>query len=78
MDNEITELFQDIIAQAGSIDMAEAEFKKMIGGNEELHRRYRDYCREVGSTERRGFLDFADDYMDSRESIWDSLNDYDE
>ena len=72
MDNEITELFQDIIAQAGSIDMAEAEFKKMIGEDEELHR------REVGSTERRGFLDFADDYMDSRESIWDSLNDYDE
>ena len=58
--------------------MAEAEFKKMIGEDEELHRRYREYCLEVGSTERNGFLDFADEYMDSRESIWDSLNDYDE
>lgn len=78
MENDITELFRTLIAQTGSIDMAEQEFKKMIGEDQDLHRLYRDYCQEVGSTERRGFLDFADEFMDSQESIWDSLSDFDE
>lgn len=68
----------EIIGQAGSIDMAEAEFKKRIGEDEQLRRLYRDWCHEVGSSERNGFLDFCDEYLDSREEMWDSLdNDFD-
>lgn len=78
MENDITSLFRTLIAQTGSIDIAELEFKKMIAEDAELHRQYRDYCREVGSTERRGFLDYADEFLDSQESIWDSLSDFDE
>lgn len=67
-----------IISQAGSIDMAEAELKKRIGEDEQLHRLYREWCREVGSSERRGFLDFCDEYLDRQDSIWDTLeNDFD-
>ncbi len=78
MDNDITDIFRTIIQQTGSIDMAEAEFKKMIGEDDTLHSLYREYCREVGSSERRGFLDFADEYMDSQQSIWNHLSDFDE
>lgn len=78
MEYDITELFRRLISQTGSIDVAEQEFKKMIGEDAELHRCYREYCHEVGSTERRGFLDFADEYMDNQEQIWRSLSDYDE
>lgn len=75
---DITELFMKIISQAGSIDMAEAELKKRIGEDEQLHRLYREWCREVGSSERRGFLDFCDEYLDRQDSIWDTLeNDFD-
>ena len=36
------------------------------------------WCHEVGSSERRGFLDFCEEYLDNQESIWDTLdNDYD-
>ena len=66
------------IRQAGSIDMAEAELKKMVGEDDELHKLYRQWCHEVGSSERRGFLDFCEEYLDNQESIWDTLdNDYD-
>lgn len=76
--NDITEVFREVLRQTGSIDMAEAEFKKMIGEDQELHRLYRDWCHEVGSSERRGFFDFCDEYMDSQDSVWDALdNDYD-
>ena len=50
----------------------------MIDEDDELHRRYREWCHEVGSSERRGFLDFCDEYLRDRESVWDNLNDFDE
>ena len=76
--DDITEVFRNVIRQAGSIDMAEAEFKKMIEEDHELHRIYREWCHEVGSSERQGFFDFCDEYMDNQDSVWDSLdNDYD-
>ncbi len=43
---DITGLFIQILNQAGSTDMAEAEFKKMIGSDDELHKQYREWCHE--------------------------------
>ena len=56
--DDLTELFINILHQADSVDVAESEFKKLIGEDDELHKQYRDWCHEVGNTERRGFLDF--------------------
>lgn len=75
--NDITELFNDLLEQSGSVDIAEAEFKKMIHEDTGLREVYREWCHAVGSTEKRGFFDYCDDYMDSQDSIWDSLNDFD-
>ena len=75
---DITEYFNSLISQTGSIDMAEAEFKRAIAEDNELHTIYREWCHENGSSGRNGFLDFCDEYMESQDSKWDSLNDYDE
>ena len=75
---DITEYFNSLISQTGSIDMAEAEFKRAIAEDNELHTIYREWCHENGSSERNGFLDFCDEYMEAQDSKWDSLNDYDE
>lgn len=75
---DITEYFNSLISQTGSIDMAEAEFKRAIAEDNELHTIYREWCHENGSSERNGFIDFCDEYMESQDSKWDSLNDYDE
>ncbi len=75
---DITDLFLDILHQADSVDVAEAEFKKMIGADSELHARYREWCHEVGSSERNGFLDFCEEYLEQRDEIWDSLSDSDD
>ena len=40
MDN-LTELFINILHQADSVDVAESEFKKLIGEDDELHKQYR-------------------------------------
>lgn len=74
---DITQLFNDLLDQWRSIDIAEAEFKKMIHEDADLRAAYRDWCHEVGSSEKKGFLDYCEEYMDNQDSIWDTLNDYD-
>ena len=57
---DITELFNSIIEEAPSLDIAESEFKQSLIDNPELRKAYREYCREQGSSEKRGFLDYAE------------------
>ena len=73
----ITDLFMTIIHQSPSIDIAESEFQKMLVDDPELRRSYREYCREIGTSERRGFLDFCDTYMESQDDVWNTLSDFD-
>ena len=73
--DELKGLFISIIEQAQSIDVAEAEFKRLLIDDPELRAGYREYCREVGSTEKNGFLDFCEEYLQPQNSAWDSLND---
>ena len=73
--NDITDLFNGMLQQYGSVDIAEAEFKKMIHEDPEIRNQYRDWCHEVGSSEKRGFLDYCEEYLESQESIWDNLKD---
>ncbi len=76
--NDITLTFENILTEHRSIDIAEAEFKKMINEDSELKDQYREWCDAVGSSEKNGFRDFCDEYLESQDSIWDSLNDFDE
>lgn len=71
----LTELFEQLLRDLGSVDVAEAEFKRLIADDEELHALYREWCGETGHTERRGFLDFAEEFIADQNSVWDSLND---
>ncbi|MBO5296508.1 MAG: hypothetical protein J6B03_02815 [Candidatus Homeothermus sp.] len=75
---DITDLFQELLHNNRSVDIAEAEFKKLIHEDAELHEQYRDWCDAVGSSEKMGFLDYCDEYLESQDSIYDTLNDYDE
>lgn len=76
--NNITQLFNSLLAQYGSIDIAENEFKKMIAEDDILKEEYEEWCHAVGSSEKNGFLDYCEDYMRSQDSVWESLNDFDE
>lgn len=75
---DITELFLQLIHHNKSVDIAEAEFKKLIHEDAGLREEYREWCDSVGSSEKMGFLDFCDEYLETQDSIYDTLNDYDE
>ena len=77
--DDITGIFDDMFKHYGSTDIADAELKKMIHEDPELRASYRQWCDEVGSSEKRGFLDYCEEYFESLDSIWDNLKDeYDE
>lgn len=74
---EIEDFFVSIIKQSHSADLAEAEFRRALVDDNDLRRRYKEYCREMGSSERNGFMDSCNEYMDGQDEVWDSLSDYD-
>lgn len=73
----LTELFEHILNQSPMLDDAEAEFKRMTGEDPDLRRQYREWCHEMGYSERNGFRDYCQEYLDGQNEIWDSLTDYD-
>lgn len=76
--DELFQLFNSIIKQTGSIDIAEAEFKRQMHADPALREMYREWCHEVGSSEKRGFLDYCEEYMEGQDEIWENLTDYDD
>lgn len=75
---DITLLFDSLLQQYDSIDIAESEFKKLLHEDEQLQEEYSEWCHAVGSSEKRGFFDYCEEYKASQDSIWDSLKDFDE
>lgn len=74
---DIEDTFRFVLSQQKSVDIAEYEFKRMVAEDPELRAKYREWCHIVGSSERMGFRDFCDDYMQKLDDVWDSLTDYD-
>ena len=50
----------------------------MMADDEELRIDYKEWCENHGYTEKHGFKEFCEEYLESQDSIWESLNDYDE
>lgn len=76
---DIPAIITEYIEIYDSVDIAESEFKKNIHEDAELRTAYRQWCHEVGSTEKKGFFDYCEEYLDSKNDIWDTLSsDYDE
>lgn len=76
MPENLTDYFISIIQQTPSIDIAESEFKRTLADDDDLRKQYREWCREQGTTEKRGFLDFCEEYVDGLNEVWNNLTDY--
>ncbi len=71
----ITDYFNSLLKEYGSIDIAEAEFKRQLHETPELKAAYREWCHEVGSSEKHGFMDYCEEYIDFQDTIWENLKD---
>ena len=50
----------------------------MLADDNDLRNEYKDWCEEMGYSERKGFSEYAEEYISNREEKWDSLTDYDQ
>lgn len=75
---DITEIFDRYIGQYSSIDIANSEFKKDLHEDQQLREAYKEWCHNVGSSEKNGFIDYAEEYMESQNDVWNNLSDFDE
>lgn len=75
---DITEIFDRYISQYSSIDIANSEFKKDLHEDQQLREAYKEWCHNVGSSEKNGFIDYAEEYMESQNDVWNNLSDFDE
>lgn len=74
--SDITEFFISLLHEHGSVDIADYAFKKALHEDSGLREEYAEWCHAVGSSEKNGFLDFCEEYMQNQDSIYDSLSDY--
>lgn len=74
----IIEFFNQLIEQSGSYDIALVEFQHRIDDDENLNQQYLEWCEAEGLTPREGFDVFCTQYRSDKDSVWESLNDYDE
>ena len=75
---DITQFFAQLIEQSKSIDIAEAEFKRLLAEDQDLQNEYSEWCQSMDYSERHGFREYCEEYMESQDNIWDHLRDYDE
>lgn len=76
-ETDITDIFNSYLASYKSIDIAESAFKHDLSENVELKAAYKEWCHEVGSSEKRGFSDYCEEYLDRQNEVWNSLHDFD-
>ncbi|MEG1617198.1 MAG: hypothetical protein RR202_12175 [Bacteroidales bacterium] len=69
---EITEVFEIHFQNYGEIELAEESFRESMKDNAPLKSQYRDWCDDMGYTDRKGFRSYFINKNDS-ESIWDSI-----
>lgn len=75
--NDISNLIVSLLETHRSVDIANREFRRMIDDDDTLRNDYAQWCDDHGYTQRYGFQDFAETYIEGANSIWDSLTDYD-
>ncbi|MDE6536175.1 MAG: hypothetical protein K2K82_09245 [Muribaculaceae bacterium] len=73
----ITDLFIRLLEEFRSVDIANREFSRMIDDDPDLKAKYAEWCEESGYEDRDGFIEFAEEFIETQNSIWDTLTDYD-
>lgn len=81
MESEYTDLEQmmlNTLRHSRTVDIAESDFKHAINDDAELKKLYRSWCHREGYTEKYGFRDFCETYLEDQQEMFDNLeNDFD-
>lgn len=77
-DYDIESFMSQLLETHRRVDIAEAEFRRMLGDDDDLMSSYREWCDDQGTNVRYGFGEFAETYFEENTRIWDTLDEYDD
>ncbi|MGN0212931.1 MAG: hypothetical protein ACI4AN_08335 [Muribaculaceae bacterium] len=75
---DIEDTIQAIIDQHRSIDFVESEFLRMLNEDSELKAKYMEWCYELGYSPKTGYMDYIEEILESQDSVWDSLTEFED
>lgn len=74
MDYDINEILQSLLDRLSRVSEVDSEFQRMIDNDPALMAEYEEWCAGNGYDTRTGYQDYVDELMESRDSVWDNMN----
>ena len=74
MDYDINEILQSLLDRLSRVSEVDREFQRMIDKDPALMECYEEWCESNGYDTRTGYQDYVDELRESRDSVWDSMN----
>lgn len=78
MDYDIALYLENLITESQSVDIAISEFKRNMADDDGLKEAYREWCEAQGYSERTGYKEYIEEFIENRNERWNSLNEYDD
>ena len=72
--NDIPDILRALLDQYSMESVVDSEFKKMLDEDPQLMADYEEWCTSMGYDVSTGYNDFVDELVESRDSIWDNIN----
>lgn len=73
---DIEDIIRTIIDQNRSIDFVESEFQRMLNDDAEIKAAYQEWCDDLGLSPKTGYIEYIEEIMESRNSVWDTLSEF--
>jgi len=75
---DVSDFFISLIEEFRNVREAEKEFRRQISDDPALEAEYEAWCAKNDYEPRTALREFGEEYIEARESRWNSLNDYDD
>lgn len=72
--NDISDILRALLDQYSRASDVGREFKQMIDTDSALMADYKEWCDAMGYSTATGYKDYVDELIDSRNFIWDNIN----
>lgn len=71
---DIADILRSLLDQFTSVSEAETAFARMLDDDNRLKSEYKEWCHARGVSTRSGYQNYLDELLESRDSIWENLN----
>lgn len=72
--NDINDILRNLLDQYSNPSDVDQAFEQMLIEDDELKSDYNEWCFANGYDPKRGYKDYLDELIESRDSIWENID----